>query len=110
MSLNSVWKHTRDRQTNQTIALRSSDSVNPRYDYRPNWAPLGPITSTNSAGMHDNISFTPVFETSTDNNVSLNNRTPFCDMFYLHCVKQFPGFQQARVFMFVLGFFVVLAN
>ena len=31
-------------ETNRTLATWSSDFVNHSYDYRPNWAPLSPIT------------------------------------------------------------------
>ena len=34
--------------TNRTPASRSSDFVYHSYDNRPNWTPLGPITSINS--------------------------------------------------------------
>ena len=47
VSSNSVCNHTRD-STNRTPATRSSDFVNHSYDYRPNWAPLSPVTITNS--------------------------------------------------------------
>ena len=35
------------KQIPRTLATRSSDFVNHSYDYRPNWAPLSPVTITN---------------------------------------------------------------